>query len=141
MAFKLGGERRAARYLAATMVGAIGSQPDLIVAVPATRRALSERGFNTALELAKPLGRHIGAPVRMPLRKVRDTADQAGLGREARMRNLAIAFACAPVDGLVLLVDDVLTTGATADACAKALREAGADRVDVITFGRAGGGT
>jgi predicted amidophosphoribosyltransferase len=108
-----------------------------VVFVPATRAAVSERGFNTAEELARPLGRTLGLPVRRLLRKTRDTADQAGLGRDERALNLRGAFSSGTVEGGVVLVDDVLTTGATADACARALLDAGAEGVGVVTFARA----
>jgi len=72
------------------------------------------------------------------LRKVRETADQASLDRAGRRRNLDGAFVSLRVPERVLLVDDVMTTGATADACARALRAAGAFEVMVVTFARAG---
>jgi predicted amidophosphoribosyltransferase len=110
-----------------------------VVAVPSTRRAIADRGFDAAGELARAVAALGGRRYLPTLRKVRDTADQAGLGREARRANLRDAFACAPIGGAVVLVDDILTTGATADACAQALLRAGADHVDIVTFARAGG--
>ena len=97
-----------------------------------------ERGFNTAQELARnlSLGTHI-ACIGL-LRKLRETADQASLDRRGRRLNLDGAFVSRPAPRRVLLVDDVMTTGATADACARALREAGAMDVMVVTFARAG---
>ena len=114
----------------------------LLVPVPLHRARLRERGFNQALLLARALGRRRGLPVAPRLLvRVRATEAQARLAASGRWHNLQGAFAvCAPGvprGRAVVLVDDVLTTGATADACAVALREAGAGRVDVFTVGRA----
>ncbi|MGZ4103796.1 MAG: ComF family protein [Actinomycetota bacterium] len=139
MTFKLGGERRAARSMAAIMMKATaGLRAEVVTYVPSTRAQLAERGFNTAHELARALARDMRRPCRGVLVKVRATADQAGLGRDQRRRNQAGAFRARTVRGSILLVDDVMTTGATADACARALRSAGAAEVAVVTFARAG---
>lgn len=140
MTFKLGGERRAARPMAAFMVrDAEAAGFEVVTFVPSMHAQIAERGFNTADELARALASELRAPYRRLLAKVRATVDQAGLGREDRRRNQKGAFrARRPVRGRVLLVDDVMTTGATADACARALRAAGADEVAVVTFARAG---
>ena len=138
MTFKLGGERRAGPSLAALLVdAATGLERDVITYVPSTRAAVAQRGFNPAAEIARPLGRMLATPVEPLLEKVRATEDQASLSREDRRRNLTGAFASRPVTGRVLLVDDVMTTGSTADACARALLDAGASRVEVATFARA----
>lgn len=114
----------------------------LLVPVPLHVARLRERGFNQALLLARALGRRRGLPV-LPtvLGRTRATRGQPGLRADARRRNLAGAFAVADASAVagrhVILVDDVLTTGATADACAAALLAAGATRVDVYTAGRA----
>ncbi|HZF85986.1 MAG TPA: phosphoribosyltransferase family protein, partial [Burkholderiaceae bacterium] len=101
---------------------------------------LRERGFNQALELARRL-----APGRCDpalLLRLRDTPSQAGLPRAQRLRNLRGAFALEPlrraeVDGRrVLLVDDVMTTGASLAAAAQVLREAGARQVDALVLAR-----
>lgn len=138
MAFKLGGERRAGPSLAAlTYEAASRLDHDVVTYVPSSRAALAERGFDPAREIAVPLARMTGRPLVGALTRVRRTEDQASLSRDERRRNLAGAFGSAPVDGTVLLVDDVMTTGATADACARALRAAGAREVVVSTFARA----
>jgi ComF family protein len=123
---------------------------DLIVPVPLHRRRLRAREFNQAAELAAamreaarareaPLGR-VTLDAR-GLTRVRDTPPQTGLDAAQRRRNVLDAFRVrdpARVEGRrVLLVDDVLTTGATAEACASALGRAGAAEVLVLTLGRA----
>ena len=108
--------------------------PDLIVPMPLFRRRLAERGFNQALELARPLARkqRIALDARA-VQRVRDTPPQAGLPWDERARNIQNAFACtrpAAVAGLhVAVVDDVMTTGATLNEMARILKAAGAARV------------
>lgn len=136
--FKLLGERRAARALAARMLDAAPAlEGECVAFVPATRAARSARGFNPAEELARHVARGLSLPLAPLLEKVRETADQASLGRADRRRNLLGAFRADRAPARVLLVDDLFTTGATAGACARALGAAGAARVDVLTFGRA----
>lgn len=117
-----------------------GLPPDLIVPVPLHPSRKREREFNQAEVLASVAGRRLGVPVEDGLRRVRYTPTQTHFHREERFRNLEDAFAVrpgAPIAGkVVALVDDVLTTGSTADACARALRGAGASAVVVITVAR-----
>jgi ComF family protein len=115
---------------------------DLIVPVPLSRLRLLTRRFNQAAMLALELSRRTGLPVAVQvLKRRRFTGSQVGLTRDQRRRNIAGAFWVPPrraprVKGRnVLLVDDVITTGATADACARALKRAGAARVDVLALG------
>lgn len=137
-ALKYGRRRSLARGLA-DLVAA--QRPDLlagvdaVVAVPLHARRLRARGFNQAVEIA----RHLGPPLLPALRRVRDTRPQTDLPASQRHRNVRGAFAAAAsVAGLrLLLVDDVSTTGATLDACAAALKEAGADEVRAVTAARA----
>lgn len=118
---------------------AAGVEGDVVTAVPSTPRVRAERLFDPAAELARAVGRGLGLPYRRLLHKVRETADQTTLGRADRRANLRDAFraAAASPPERVLLVDDILTTGATADACARALRQIGVAQVDVLTFARA----
>ena len=139
MAFKLGGERRAARAMAAMMSRCTETmRADALTYVPSSRASMTERGFNTAQELARALSKIVGRPNVRLLKKIRETADQASLDRAGRRMNLDGAFASAPAPPRLILIDDVMTTGATADACARALRAAGALDVMVVTFARAG---
>jgi ComF family protein len=116
---------------------------ELIAPVPLHRWRLFRRRYNQAAMLALALGRAARVPV-LPdlLARTRPTPSQAGLGAKDRASNVRGAFAVRPqhVQALagrrVLLVDDVLTTGATVGACAKALRRAGARAVDVVTLAR-----
>ncbi|MCX8085729.1 MAG: ComF family protein [Rhodocyclaceae bacterium] len=135
--FKFPGEPFARRLasadcLAAAMLGGPRPAGDVIVPVPLSRARLKERGFNQALELARPLARALMLPLDTTgLVRVRETAPQSTLAWEERARNLRQAFlAERSYAGLsVILVDDVMTTGATFDAAASALKAAGAVRV------------
>lgn len=116
-------------------------RPDLVVPVPLSRQRRQARGYNQAALLARPLAWMLGVPYsRRLVRKVRDTASQVGLSIEKRKHNMAGAFRAdeTGADGkVVLVVDDVLTTGATLDAVAHALKEAGAKKVVGLVVGRA----
>src|SRR5688500_10175804 len=116
-AFKLLGERRTARWLADRMVPvARALNGDVVTWVPSTRASEAARGFNPAEVIARPLARSLRLPARRLLAKRRDTLDSAGLSKEQRRVNLWQAFgAKSPVAGHILLVDDIFTTGATAD--------------------------
>jgi ComF family protein len=117
---------------------------DLVAPVPLHRWRLLKRGYNQAAILAQALARETGARLLPDLvQRVRATASQQGLGGRARIENItAGAFRIHPwhrrrIDGAkVLLIDDVLTTGATVEACARVLRRAGAAQIDVLTLAR-----
>ncbi len=145
-ALKYGGRRRAAPRLAEALleearVLALVASSDVLVPVPLHPRRLRERGFNQAALLAAEVSRRTGRPC-CPDALVRriDTVPQAGLGAAARRRNVREAFAVrrrAAVAGrTVTLVDDVVTTGATALACAGRLAEAGAREVRLLSVAR-----
>lgn len=116
---------------------------DLTVPVPLHWRRLWARRFNQSAALANILASHGGPPVSVTaLKRAKATPQQVGLSRTARAANVQGAFRVdaagrAEVKGRrILLVDDVLTSGATVDACARALLRAGARQVDVLVFAR-----
>jgi ComF family protein len=112
--------------------------PDAILPVPLHRSRLRTRGYNQALELARPLARHLGIPVIGCLRRSRYTTAQTELDAEARRGNLRDAFCVAgAVPPHVAVLDDVMTTGATMEACTRALLAAGAKTVDAWALARA----
>lgn len=141
--FKFGRDLAAGRVLSTLWEreSARPSLPQLIVPVPLHKRRLRERGYNQALELARPLARALNVPCRHDvLRRVRHTDAQSALGAEQRRRNLRGAFALR--DGVALpshvaILDDVFTTGATLMECAQLLKRAGVARVDVWALARA----
>ncbi len=116
---------------------------DAIVAVPLHPRKQRQREFNQAEYLADALGKALNVPVvKRRLRRVKDTSTQTKLSAEARARNMRDAFAVrdgAAFDGKrIVLLDDVFTTGATLDSCAKALRSAVAGEVLALAVARGG---
>jgi ComF family protein len=116
---------------------------DFVTAVPAgvTRRV--ERGYNQAALLARPIALSQGMPLSLEvLRKSRETRSQVGLNAMERMRNVENAFQAdsGNVRGKrILLIDDIVTSGATVTACTQALTQAGAQQVFVLTLARAVG--
>jgi ComF family protein len=111
---------------------------EAIVPVPMWPAAVAARGFNQSVELARQLSRHMGWPLHLGLRKVRQTLRQARLNRRERQENVAGAFAAQEVKGLrLMLVDDIMTTGATLRACALACRTAGAQEIHCAVVARA----
>lgn len=144
-AFKYQGRQSLAEPLAALMREAGGdllAAADLVVPVPLHPRRRRERGFNQARDLAG----HLGPPVGDVLRRVRNTLPQTTLAARQRRANVRDAFtlagrapllARAAVAGRVVVVaDDVMTTGATLAACARVLRAAGAREVSALTVAR-----
>lgn len=125
----------AAEHCAATLAEAI----EAVVPVPLAPDRERERGFNQAELLAQRVAWRLGVPVRPRwLRRVRPTRPQSDLAAAERRANVRGAFRASPgVSGRhVLVVDDVLTTGATLGECARALRDGGARRVGVLTVAR-----
>lgn len=139
-ALKYEGRRSLARPLAALMRlrgEEVLAGADFLVPVPLHASRRRERGFNQAADLAH----HLGLPVSRALIRVRPTDAQTGLPAAQRHRNVRQAFAVAPrsrtvAGGIVVLIDDVSTTGATLDACARVLKDAGACEVRALTAAR-----
>ncbi|MBQ9726946.1 MAG: ComF family protein [Kiritimatiellae bacterium] len=120
-----------------------GAAVDLAVPVPLHPARELARGFNQSALLAAGVARRLGVPMRTDLlRRVRETQTQTRMDRAGRRENMRGAFEAAPGAGArlagktVLVVDDVMTTGSTLDACAAALREAGAARVLALSAAR-----
>ncbi|ODT57317.1 MAG: amidophosphoribosyltransferase [Phenylobacterium sp. SCN 69-14] len=118
-------------------------EAEAIAPVPLHRSRLLGRRFNQAAEIARPLARMWGRPyLADAVVRRRDTGTQGGRSASGRRRNVAAAFTVPParaaqVEGrAVLLIDDVMTTGATLEGCARALLAAGAARVDVAVAAR-----
>lgn len=116
---------------------------DVLVPVPVHKSRRRERGFNQAEELARRLEKYLGIPVGTDLlKRTRKTAPQKELTPSERFKNLANAFVAAPMpEGIrtVLLIDDIYTTGSTAEACTRVLKAAGAKKVYVLVLCIAGG--
>jgi ComF family protein len=144
-ALKYEGRRSLARRIAPLMRlrGAdVLDGADSVVPVPLHPSRRRTRGFNQAADLA----RHLGKPVRHALRRARATPPQTGLPAAQRHRNVRHAFvltrAGLPLAGsIVVVIDDVSTTGATLEACARALKDAGVKEVRALTAARVVGST
>jgi competence protein ComFC len=113
---------------------------DAVVPVPLHPTRQRERGFNQASALAELLSQKSGIPLLSCLRRIRYTETQTQFDRSTRLANLKTAFSMRPKQAVagknLLLVDDVLTTGATLDECARVLLAAGAETVKAITVAR-----
>ncbi|WP_448103260.1 ComF family protein [Luteibacter jiangsuensis] len=139
--FKFSGSLAAGRVLATCWLssGIPPVIPELLVPVPLHTSRLRQRGYNQALELARPLARHLGLPVAHDvLGRARATGAQTELDAAARATNVRAAFAVkrVPAQKHVAIVDDVMTTGATLAECARVLLAAGVERVDVWALAR-----
>ena len=141
--FKYAGDLALGRWLGAALADRVAAatvpRPDVLVVPPLGKGRLRERGFNQALELARPVAARLALPVsRDGVVRLHEAAVQAALPRAARWANLRGAFRCeADFHGLdVAIVDDVLTTGATAEAMARALADAGARHVRIWAVAR-----
>jgi ComF family protein len=142
-AFKFREKRAMARPLAALMLEQVAAAlpPDIaaLVPVPLAKGRLRERGFNQAELLAERVGAALAIPVRRRwLGRVRETSAQSDLTAAQRRVNVEGAFLAsrAAAGHHVVIIDDVLTTGATVGECARALREVGARRIGVATVAR-----
>lgn len=150
---KFGRSLAAGRVLSELWLDAVAEaapmRPDLLVPIPLHASRLRERGYNQALELARPLARALGIPLGgNVLSRTKATAAQSNLDAKTRRRNLRGAFmfhatelaelsAARTEASHVALVDDVMTTGATLRECARVLKRAGIARVDVWALARA----
>ena len=143
---KYAGRRDGLAVMATWMVQAgaeLIEDADVLVPVPLHYRRLVSRGYNQSGWLAGAVSKRTGVPMRVDiLRRTRATRSQGGLSARARRRNVAGAFdvrkgKAEALEGRnVLLVDDVLTTGATLAGCTRALKKAGVARVDVLVLAR-----
>lgn len=140
--FKFHGDLAAGRLLSQLMAQAFADapRPQALVPVPLHPSRLRRRGYDQALELARPLARAFALPLHADaLRRVRATSAQSELDAASRRHNVRSAFfaRAGGLPGHVALVDDVMTTGATLAECARALQRAGVSRVDVWVAARA----
>lgn len=137
---KFGAVKRLARPLGALLAVLDLPPADFIVPVPLSLEGLRHRGFNQTLLIAREVARRTGMPLETGLLyKKKDTPPQVALSRSARIKNLRAAFGArrALEGGRVLLIDDVITTGATAAECSKTLLKAGAEEVYAASLARA----
>jgi ComF family protein len=141
-AFIAAWKERALRRLAAAAVSVVievlpSPAVEVVTFVPPDPDRGLKRGHHPPRQLAELLAVRWGLPVASPLRRRRAAKRQRGLSRTERRRNVAGIFAAnGPVPRSIALVDDVYTSGATANAAASALRRAGARRVEIVTFAR-----
>lgn len=140
--FKYEGKRMLARPMAEAIFKCFGAiETDLLLCVPSHESRVKERGYNQAALLATELSLLMGLSAYDGMIRVKDTAKQFALNPEERVVNVADAFALKEnfcVEGKdVLLVDDIFTTGATVEECAKVLTDAHAKSVRIIAFARA----
>jgi ComF family protein len=140
---KYGRKTALARTMSRYMGPLVGELPSnaVFVPVPLHRRRLWSRGFNQSAVVARELSRRTGIPVEVDaLKRIRATPPLKGMAMRQRRRTVAGAFRANPMADLrgrpIILIDDVLTTGSTANACARVLKRAGAERVDLISWAR-----
>jgi ComF family protein len=139
--YKYGDKKWLGRFIGEELAGCISSLPykiDCVCNVPLHEKRKRARGFDQSEEIARRISEAAGLPYIAALRRVRNTKTQTKLNEAQRAENIKGAFeSAAAAAGSVLLIDDVLTTGATAGECARVLIEAGAENVYVMTFARA----
>lgn len=137
--YKYGGDKWLCACMADAMAAVIDmAGVDAVCHVPLHGKRRRSRGFDQAEALAKRLAAQSGRPFVGALRRVRNTRTQTRLNARQRQDNMRGAFeSVGPVSGRLVLVDDVLTTGATAAECAAVLTAAGAQSVTVLTFAQA----
>ena len=145
-AWKYGGQSHWSAYLAGLMKKHWTEYVDLadgqiLIPVPLHPKKYKKRGYNQSALLARELGHIFQLPVdETSLIRVRNTPSQTQFGREGRLQNMSGAFSCTRAENIqgkvVLLIDDVATTGATLEGCAQALKTAGAKKVIAYTLAR-----
>ena len=137
--YKFSADARAGEVLVQLMLATLSRSPDVgeaVIGVPGQHERTRERGFDHTAWLAKRLAARLKMPV-IEAERWRETPSQRGLDRLSRQRNVKHAFTVAqPLPPAVMVVDDVMTTGATLESLAIACREAGARRVTVLAFAR-----
>ncbi|MEZ5465988.1 MAG: ComF family protein [Lysobacteraceae bacterium] len=146
MRLKFNGDLAAGRVLGELFADALLAERvkrggiDALLPVPLHPRRLGERGYNQSLELARPLAKRSGLPILGDaLRRRNHTAAQTGLDRKARQNNLRGAFEWtgnAAPPSRIALIDDTMTTGSTVAECARVLKRAGAEHVEVWVLAR-----
>lgn len=139
-AYKYGGAQWMSAFMAKMIMHTVcdaNIRWDIICNVPLHAKKHKSRGFDQSQLLAVRLAEYTGKPYEKALRRVRNTPSQTKLNRQQRQQNMEGAFESVAVKGRVLLIDDVLTTGATAAECARTLMRSGAESVTVATFAHA----
>lgn len=146
--FKFKGRKKLAEPLGILMVKYLSKTPtiemkeiDVIIPVPLHPKRLRERGFNQTQLLSNVVGKYYGVPTAPALARHKNTKAQFGLPRAERFTNITDAFKILDPKSVynkrILLIDDIYTTGATIAECSKALKIAGAKRVEVMALSRA----
>lgn len=126
--------------LLADRIQSLRDLPEMIIPVPLHRSRYVERGFNQALEIARPISKKLGIPIGFGLAKRnRNTAPQSGLDARERRKNLKNAFSVKKqrLPQSIVIVDDVITTGSTVNELAQTLRRHGVKQVEAWSFARA----
>jgi ComF family protein len=140
--FKYQGYIRISKFFAPIMYNTLRNHPeffeaDILAPVPIHKSKFKERGFNQAMLLAQDLSRLCGVPVMEALKRKIKTESQTSLGRKDRLKNIKGAFECVDKESVrgkaIILIDDVCTTSATLEECARALKKSGAREVLAIT--------
>lgn len=137
--FKYNNKKWLSRFIGDEMLKALPQKTgfSLVCGVPLHPKKKRSRGYDQAEELAKRISETAGIPYVPALRRIKNTKTQTKLTEEQRRNNISGAFEkAADVSGAALLVDDVLTTGATALECAAELKKAGATSVTVLAFAK-----
>lgn len=129
-----------AEMLIRTIPAGFLDSDDVWVPVPLHWVRLGDRSFNQSFLLAREITAHTGGKIVTLLKRTRNTPAQSGQGLRTRVQNVKGAFAVSnkqEIPKSVLLIDDVVTTGATVAECARVLKESGVERVRVLSFARA----